>query len=374
MATGMTASQLGYLGISSNETEVNPLMPIKRTYITRDVDHLTQYGTQSKEAAFISIKRKITEALIEAGQLGQQEIIHGDGRGIKALITVATDSNTISVSSPYGLSGAGQGGLLVFPGSTIAVLDASDSFVTVLGRAVVSSVTNSGDTAVLELASTISNMAVGDAIVACSDSDTSFNNYPYGAQAWLNVGGSYDNFLGVNAATYARWNTTRLTAGTDTPSAATPDEMDVWELARRIAGRSGFNAKNTPGEFILITTPGVYKKLAQSFLGQRVYTAADQMDIKGGFKALNIFGMPMLEDEWMPAGKVYLVHVPSMTWVDQKDFAQVMFEGGPAWRFIAGRDASTISYKQYWNMGPLVRSAHGLITGYTDSARYSHVV
>jgi hypothetical protein len=217
-------------------------------------------------------------------------------------------------------------------------------------------------------------MAVGDKIVSCSDSDTSFNNYPGGALAWLNNGGSYNDYLNVNASTYPRWDSTRLTAGTDTPSANTPDEMDVWDLARVIAGKSGFNAKATPGEFILITSPGLYKKLAQSFLGQRVYTAGDQMDIKGGFKALNIFGMPMLEDEWMPAGKVYLIHVPSMTWVDQKDFAQVMFEGGPAWRFIAGRDASTISYKQYWNMGPLVRNAHGMITGYTDTKRYSHVV
>lgn len=373
-ATGFTASQLGHLPPSSNEREVNPLMGIKRTYITRDVDHLTVYGTNSKEGAFMSIKRKITEALIEAGQIGQQEVIHGDGTAVKALVTAATDTTHVDVSSPYGVSGAGQGGLLLFVGGTVAVLDASAANA-VLGRSVITSVVNSGDTATVTFATAISGMAVGDKIVSCSESDTSFNNFPQGALAILNYDGStYNDYLNVNAATYPRWDAVRLTAGTDTPSAANVDEMDVFEVARKISGRSGFNARNTPGEFILITTPGIYKNAAQSFLGQRTYTKNDMMDIKGGFKALEVFGMPMLEDEWMPAGKVYLLHVPSLTWVDQKDFAPVSHEGGQGWRWIDGRDASSIHHKMYWNLGALVRGAHGMITGITDTRRYSWVV
>lgn len=373
---GMTASQTGYFPPSAGATEKQANVGIKRTYVTRQIDALAIAGTQESEAAFIPLARKIVTEALDAARLGQQEVLHGTGRGIKALITTVTDTDTIIVQSPYGVASAGKGGLLLDADMYIAVLDATDSFVTILGRATISSVSNSGDSCTLELDTAIAGMAAGDAIVAATASDTSLDNYPNGLMNLLNYGGSYNSLHGLSPATAGqeRWNTTRLTAGTDTSDAAQPSEMDVWELAQRVAGVSGKDAKTMPNEFLMQTTPGIQKKLAESFLGQRTLQPSDFKPIKGGFKAIELFGLPLLSDYWNPAGVLYLVHLPSIAWVDRQDWVKLSYQGAGPWRFIAGRDAYEVNFGSYWNTAVLQRNAHGMITGYTDTVRYDHTM
>jgi hypothetical protein len=376
---GLTASQSGYLAKDAAATERQFTLGIKRLYVTRQLDGLVVTGTNSKEAAFISIVRKVLGEAKAAFELGMQEVLHGDGRGIKALIGSVTDTDTIVVTSPYGVASSGRGGLLLDKGMHIAVLDATDSFATVLGRATISSATNSGDNVTLELASTIAGMAAGDAIVACTDisgGDTSFNNYPNGLMNIGNRGGSYDNFEGINAATAGneRWNTVRMTAGTDTPDSSAPTESDIYDLIMKVAGRCGHNARSTPKEFLLLTTPGIEKKLAESFLGQRRFDMGSKVELEGGWEGVNICGVACVSDVWCPRGTVYLVHLPSLVWVDAKDFGQVQFEDSGAWRFISGRDAFETSMGVYTNFGTANRAAFGMISGYVDTADYGFVV
>lgn len=370
---GYTPSSSGYFGKSSAAMEKQATLGIFRTYVTREIDRLAAMGTESKEAAFVALGRKIVEEALAAAKLGQSETLHGTGTGVKALVGSVTSTTVIVVTSPYGVASAGQGGLLIGIGDYIAVLDTSSSDA-VLGRAVVTAVANSGDNATLTLDTAIAGMAATDKVVPCTASDTGYNAVPNGLQNSLNLGGSYASVCGLSSATYARWNTSRLVAGTDTADAAQPDEMDVWELVARVAGVSGFDAKERPGDFLLLTTVGLEKKLAQSFLGQRVYDSQNMMEIKGGFKAINIAGIPLISDFWVPSGVVYLIHLPSMTWVDLLDWQKVQFEDSGAWRFIDGRDAFQVNFGSYWNFGPLQRNSHGAITGYTDTARYSHVM
>lgn len=373
--TGMVASSSGFFGKHAKAREQQAQIGIKRLYVTKQIDKLAAASTESSEGSYTQLARGIVEEAIAAAKLGQQEFLHGDGRAIKALVKTVTDNNTIVVDSPYGISSAGQGGLLLASGMYIAVLDTSASDA-VLGRATISSISHSGDDATLELDTDIVGMAATDKVVVCTASDTSLDANPNGLTNSLNVGGSYNNFLGINNATAGneRWNTTRLTAGTDTSSAADVDELDIWELVQRVAMRSGEDAFSKPSDFLLLTTPGLYKKVGQSFLGQRRFTAADMMDIKGGFKALNVNGVPLVMDGWCPAGKIYLIHLPSMTWVDLLDWTKLQFEDSGVWRPIAGRDAYEVDFGSYVNFGPLNRISHGLIAGYTDTARYSHVI
>lgn len=370
---GMTASDSGYFPPHAQATEKQGYMGVKRLYVTREIDGLAVTGTNSREAAFVSLAKKIIEEAKDAATLGMQEFLHGNGTGVKALITTVTDTDTIVVSSPYGVSGAGQGGLLLDAGMYIAVLDTSSSDA-VLGKATITSVTNSGDSATLELSTTISSMQAGDKIVAATTSDTSYNAATNGLINITNRGGSYNILHNINGGTYPRWDAVRMVAGTDTPDVDQPSESDIWELIARIRGRSGKDASAKPGEFLLITTPGIKKKLAESFYGQRRFTPADFTTIKGGFKAIQICGVPLVEDQWCPAGTVYLLHLPSLTWVDSKDWTEVRIETMPVWRFIDGRDAGQINFGAYLNFGTVNRSTHGSITGYTDTSRYSHVV
>lgn len=373
--TGMTASDSGFFPPTAVAVEKQANVGVKRTYVTREIDALAIQGTQANQAAFIPLARKIVTEAMDAAQLGQQEILHGAGTGVKAVIDSVTNTTTIVVDNPYGLADAGRGGLLTDVNMYVAVLDASNSYA-ILGRSNISTVVQSGsaDTATVTLATAITGMAAGDVLVAATASDTSYNAVPNGLINLLNRGGSYDSLHGIDAATYARWNTTRLTAGTDTPDANQPTEMDIWDLATRVANRSGKNPKTNPGEFLLLTTPGIEKKLAESFLGQRRWDMGSEVTLKGGFKALNIAGLPLFSDYWCPAGTIYLVHVPSLSWVDRQDWVKLAYEDSGPWRFIDGRDAYQVNFGAYWNTAVLQRNSHGMITGYTDTARYDHTM
>jgi len=165
-----------------------------------------------------------------------------------------------------------------------------------------------------------------------------------------------------------------MVAGTDTPDVNQPTESDIWDLIQKISGRSGKDAMVRPKDFLLLTTPGLAKKFMESMVGQRRFTAGEfSTTIKGGYKAIEVCGIPMVTDYYVPAGTVYLLHIPSLSWVDAKDWGFVEFEGAGPWRWLSGRDAFETTYGWYGNLACLARNAHGSITGYTDTARYTHV-
>jgi len=302
-----------------------------------------------------------------------QASFHGAGNGILATIGTASSTVSIIVSSPYGVSGAGQGSLLISVGDYIAVLDSTGA--TVRGRAQVSAIpTVSGANSTLTLDTSIGSMAAGDIIVKASASDTSYNAATNGLINITNRGGSYASLHGLSASTYGIWNAIRMTAGTDTPDAAQPTESDIWDLIQRVSGFSGKDAMLRPQEFLLMTTPGVGKKLMESFIGQRRFDAKDTAKvIKGGYKAVEVCGLPLVMDYYVPAGTLYLIHIPSLALVDAKDWGFVEYEGAGPVRWLDGRDAFEMTYGYYGNLAALQRNSHGSITGYTDTVFYTHV-
>src|SRR5438034_1278104 len=301
---GMTSSPGGFFPPTAKAIERQANVGIQRTYVRRQIDALAIQGTKEQEAAFIPLVRKFISEALDAARLGQQEVLHGDGNGVKALVSSVTDTTHIVVAAPYGLGTTaaplGRGGLLLDVGMFISVNAGSTA--TSRGTATITAVSNSGDNATLTLDTAIASMAANDAVVSATTSDNAFGNYPNGLSNIVNCGGSYASLHGITQASFARWDTTRLVAGTDTPDALQPSEMDVWTLAQFIAGRSGKDAKVNPGEFLLQTTPGIQKRLAESFLGQRMLTPADFRPIKGGYKAIDVFGLPLIADYWNPAG------------------------------------------------------------------------
>lgn len=371
--SGATFSSAGYFPPDTTATEVQARVGIVRAYTTRQVDGLAFVGTQSKDAAFTTIATKTMEEIKDASMLLMQQALHNKADGVVALVGTVNSTTEIIVASPYGVANAGQGALLLSIGDHIAVLDTSVSNA-VLGRATITGITNSGDNATLTLGTAISGMAATDKIVKATANDTSFNSAMNGLINITNRGNAYATLHTISNATYSIWDATRLVAGTDTPDATQPTESDIWDLIQRIAGRSGKDANVKPKDFLLMTTPGLAKKLMESMVAQRRFTAGEfGTTIKGGYKAIEICGIPCVTDYYVPAGTIYLLHIPSLSWVDAKDWGFVEFEGAGPWRWLSGRDAFETTYGWYGNLACLARNAHGSITGYTDTARYSHI-
>ena len=372
--SGATFSSSGYFPPDTTATEVQGNVGVVRAYTTRQIDGLAFVGTQSKDAAFQTIAKKTMEEIKEASTLLMQQALHNKSDGIVALVGSVTSTTVIVVTSPYGVASAGQGSLLVSVGDYIAVLDTSSSDA-VLGRSNVSAISVSGDNSTLTLTTAIAGMAATDKLVKATASDTSFNGAMNGLINITNRGGSYASLHGITQATYGIWDAIRMVAGTDTPDASQPTESDIWDLIQRIAGRSGKDAMLRPQDFLLMTTPGIGKKLIESMVGQRRFDSAEfSTTIKGGYKAVSVCGIPLVQDYYVPAGTLYLIHIPSLSWVDAKDWGFVEFEGAGPWRWTQGRDAFETSYGWYGNLACLQRNSHGSITGYTDTARYTHVV
>jgi hypothetical protein len=371
---GATFSSAGYFPPDTTAQEVQGNVGVVRAYTTRQIDGLAFVGTQSKDAAFQTIAKKTMEEIKEASTLLMQQALHNKSDGIVALVGSVTSTTVIVVTSPYGVASAGQGSLLVSVGDYIAVLDTSSSDA-VLGRSNVSAISVSGDNSTLTLTTAIAGMAATDKLVKATASDTSFNGAMNGLINITNRGGSYASLHGITQATYGIWDAIRMVAGTDTPDASQPTESDIWDLIQRIAGRSGKDAMLRPQDFLLMTTPGLGKKIIESMVGQRRFDSAEfSTTIKGGYKAVSVCGIPLVQDYYVPAGTLYLIHIPSLSWVDAKDWGFVEFEGAGPWRWTQGRDAFETSYGWYGNLACLQRNSHGSITGYTDTARYTHVV
>ena len=371
---GATFSSAGYFPPDTTAQEVQGNVGVVRAYTTRQIDGLAFVGTQSKDAAFQTIAKKTMEEIKEASTLLMQQALHNKSDGIVALVGSVTSTTVIVVTSPYGVASAGQGSLLVSVGDYIAVLDTSSSDA-VLGRSNVSAITVSGDNSTLTLTTAITGMAATDKLVKATASDTSFNGAMNGLINITNRGGSYPSLHSITQATYGIWDAIRMVAGTDTPDASQPTESDIWDLIQRIAGRSGKDAMLRPQDFLLMTTPGLGKKIIESMVGQRRFDSAEfSTTIKGGYKAVSVCGIPLVQDYYVPAGTLYLIHIPSLSWVDAKDWGFVEFEGAGPWRWTQGRDAFETSYGWYGNLACLQRNSHGSITGYTDTARYTHVV
>jgi hypothetical protein len=371
---GMVSSASGYFPADAVATEVQATMGVQRFYVYRELDGKAITGTQSPQAAYLSVVRKAMDSIKVAIKLGLQENLHGNGTYVKAIVSSSADTTHFVATSPYGVSGAGQGGLLLDAGMQIAVGSVSGSTFTSRGVATISSVANSGDNITVTLGSAISGMQANDVVVPATTSDNSYGQALDGGLIKLtNRGGSFSSLHGIDASTYARWDAVRMVAGTDTADAAQPSEIDIVKLKQRVFMRCGVNPSEKPGEFLLLTTPSLEIKLAETFFGQRQYQMGTQ-ELNGGFTALKIAGLPLVSDPFCPAGTIYLVRTADLTWVDGKDWGQIEYGSDNAWRPINGRDAFGTAFGAYVNFGAIARNSHGSITGYTDSERITFVV
>ena len=372
-AAGATFSPGGYFPPDTTAREVQANVGVVRAYTTRQIDGLAFVGTQSKEAAFTTIVKKTMEEIKDASRLLMQQALHNKADGVVAIVSsYASGTPSITVTSPYGVANAGQGALLVSVGDNIAILDATG--VTTRGRAQVTAVSISGDNATFTLSGTIAGTVSTDLVVKATASDTSYNNAMNGLINITNRGGSYASLHNISASNFSIWDATRMVAGTDTPDANQPTESDIYDMIVRVANRSGKDAMLNPKDFLLMSTPGITKRLMESMVGQRRFTADEfATTIKGGYKAVTVCGIPMVQDYYVPAGTIYLLHIPSLAWVDAKDWGFVEFEGAGPWRWLANRDAFETTYGWYGNLACLARNAHGTITGYTDTFRATHL-
>ena len=389
---GLYSSPGGALPPSTMALERQAQETVKQLYVRRQVAGLAIVGTQSREAAFKSLATKIVREASVASKLGMQRMLHGDSRGIIDLV-LTTGTTTAVVYRPYGITGSGQGGLTLEPGQTYQIIDPGTATArTVTGgpgnnRVTLASYTSTGDNATLAFGAgeSVAGMTAADIVSLATAASTAYSATAgltssqageiNGLTNIINRGASstYYSLHGVSSATAGNqlWDGVRMVAVTDTPN-QNPSEDDIFTLSQMILGRSGYDPTERPADFLLVTTPGLVRSLAQSVVGQR--RLAQEVELKFGYKGVQIAGMPAIADYWCPSGTIYVLHLPSLFKINAKDFGYVMYNGAGPWRWVDGYDSYETSWGMYCQTGTVNRTAHGMITGYTDDSRFTHVV
>lgn len=391
---GLYSSPGGALPSSSMALERQANETVKQLYIRRQVAGFALVGTASREAAFKSLATKIIREVSIASKLGMQRQLHGDSRGIIDLV-LTTGTTTAVVNRPYGIdtTGLGQGGLTLEPLQTYQIIDPATALPrTVTGgpgnnRVTLASYTESGDNATMQFGTgeSVAGMAANDIVALATPASTAYSATAdivtsqagelNGLTNITNRGGvsTYYSLHNVSSATAgnALWDSVRMVAGTDTPS-LNPTEDDIFTLSQKILGRSGNDPTERPADFLLVTTPGLVRSLAQSVIGQR--RLVQEVELKFGYKGVQIAGMPAISDYWCPAGTIYVLHLPSLFKINAKDFGHVMYNGAGPWRWVDGYDSYESSWGMYCQFGTVNRTSHGMVSGYTDSSRFTHVV
>jgi hypothetical protein len=361
---GFVASARGYFPDALNAPEKQGRLSISRMYASVYVDGFALKATENSKGSYISAAKKIVDDVMEAWELEQNRVLHGDSLGIRAVVTSGANSATQTVDSPYGISGAGPGNLHLSVGDTVSFRSSTGA--TLRGKRKITAISLSGDTATLTVDSSV-NTTTGDILVTgvpatTNSTDDSFGAEPHGLKSIMDVEAAFSTFEGISDN---RWVAQKLTS-------TTVDEMVVMRLLNTIRARSAVDTRKNPKSMLLLTTTGIWSAYGESLLGLRRF-AAPTMEIEGGFTGTKVANGVLVDDPWSPRGRLYAIHGPDTVFIDLMDFGKVGYQDSPRWRPAQLQDGFDAIFGAYWNYGVSVRQSHGVISGITDSVNYSPI-
>ena len=178
----------------------------------------------------------------------------------------------------------------------------------------------------------------------------------------VDVEGNFATFEGINDARWLAYTTTSTTI----------DEMVIQSALNTVRNRSGEDWMQNPSDMLLVTSTGIWQQYGESLLGLRRY-AAPKMTLKGGFTGVQVGDAVLTHDPWCPRGRIYMIHTPSLIFIDLMDFGELTYQDSPRWQLSTTQDVYTATFGVYWNFGTLKRNAHGVISGITDTTNFSPV-
>lgn len=366
---GFVASARGLLPDSSVARERQGRLGVSRLYGRVSVDGFGAAVTEDPKGAYISLAKKLTEDTMEMWEIEQTRMLYADGMAIRALVKSKTSETIWVLDSPYGISGAGPGGLHLTEGETIALHDVSNNNV-VLGKAKILTITHSGDDATVTVDADLDGGVVGvagDIIVTCVPSstdtnDTSFGAEPYGFEAITDAAGNFSTFEQINDA---RWVAQKSTS-------ATVDEGVIQKVLNTLRARAGVDFRTDPKAIKIFTTTGIWQQYGDSLLGYRRFNAPI-MKIEGGYNAVAVAGVPLIDDGWCPRGRMYFIHTPDTIFVDLMDFGKLSYQDSVKWVQAPNQDAWLLAYGAYMGYGCTTRNSHAILSGITDTDNFSPI-
>ena len=325
----------GTLPAAGNQQYKEVIVPQRYIYSTIELTGPTIKATKSNAGAFVRAIDSEMKGAAKDFKRQLNRMFWGDGAGILSVTGTTTASTTVVVA----------GTKYIRPGMVIDVLVAS-----------------SGATGTGAVGRTVLSVASATTFVISGAAITTDNTYAVylGGSRNIEVMGlagivsATSTLQGLDPATYSWWAASVL-ANAGTPRAITEALM-----------QTGMDTTETASD-------GTVKAILTSFGVRRAYQALlttkrqyeNTMDLKGGKKALDYNGLPLIADKDAPAGKMFFLDTDYLK-VYQLSDIDWMQEDGAILSRVAGKDAYGATLYRYLELGCSSRNSQTLLSDITE--------
>lgn len=278
---------------------------VKYLYSTLFITGQAISATSNNRGAFAdALKTALRDARDGMSQDLQRQV-WGDGTGVLGRVAAASPaggSDIVSVTDPYGLTYVASDldnreRVMTFRRNMNIFISGANVYARIIA-------VNQDGTIQLNQAVTV---AAGNLIYRGDGTGrTSANNEITGINGLLQATGSY---LGLPRAGFPEWQSNLLQLGSGTGG-------DLTEEAMRIAMDTAA-INGTGGPDLIVTNHKTRRRYEALLQSQRRFTSP--MELKGGYKAIEFDGLPMMVDRDAPPQRMYFLRMADIRWMVMED-------------------------------------------------------
>jgi hypothetical protein len=326
----------GTLPAAGNQQYKETIIPQRYIYATIELSGPAIKATKSNAGAFVRAIESEMKGASNDFKRQLNRMMFGDGTGILSVAGVTTASTTVVVASTK----------YIRVGMTVDILTSATGVAVTNGTGVkVLSVPNA-TTFTVALAVTTS---ATEAVYISGSRNIE-------VMGLSGIVSTTKVLQTLDPAAYSWWAASILANG-GTPRAITESlmqtAMDTTET-------------NSDGTVkTVLTSMGVRRAYQALLTVNRRYVATTDLTLKGGRKALDYNGLPLIADKDCPVGKMFFLDTDYLQILELSDF-DWMQEDGAILSRVAGKDAYGATLYRYLELGCTSRNAQTLLSDITE--------
>lgn len=324
-------TEAGDLPTAGGNNYVQFVSTLKNLYGTIEISDKAIRASANNEGAFVDLLNDEMQALVRSSAFNFGRMLYGDGSGVIATVE-GVDGNVITMNSVTGLAEGmlidfydGSAVVAVARKRTVIAVDRENKTITIDGAALTETTLPLGCGAVLQHSY---NCELTGLAAIFSDSETLYGvdraSHPFlKPYVMADVGGIDDTVL----------------------------QLAIDKIEENSGSKVNF----------IVCSWGVKRALANYFSQMRTY--APTMEIKGGYKAMSINGIPVVADRFCPAGTMYLLNTDDFRLHQLCDWQWLEGEDGKILKQVPGKPVYTATLVKYAELICERPYGQGMITG-----------
>lgn len=324
----------GTLPIAGNQQYKEVIVPQRYIYSTIEITGPTIKAAKSDAGAFVRAVDSEMKGSAKDFKRQLNRMFWGDGSGILSAAGVTTASTTVVVASTK----------YIRVGQTIDILTAATGAVIANG------------VAVLTVPSATSFTVAVAVTTAATDAVYLHGSRNIEVMGLQGICSTTKIVQGLDPATNAFWAASVL-ANAGTARAITEALMQTAMDTTETASDGTVKA--------ILTSFGVRRAYQALLTTNRRYVATTDLTLKGGKKALDYNGLPLIADKDAPTGKMFFLDTDYLK-VYQLSDIDWMQEDGAILSRVAGKDAYGATLYRYLELGCSSRNAQTLLSDITE--------